>query len=257
MPEFPANFALLHVGEEQIRQQTIHLIESSSNLSLHATAIEMTISLIRHYVLRDNLISDDDLTIRLLGIRVANGLSVSINLLMSGYYQASAVHQRDILETSFLLNYFGLHLSQIVVWRTGDEKTHRDLFAPVIIRKALDDHYNHTTRKREEAYKLICRLAAHPHPAGFAMFRGPNGFHSCGPFFDPTALEATLSELAKEAVEVGEHFGEFFNRSSRLDYETQFAFYVAKVRWFAEFWGQPVDEVELSQLRAALNDIQD
>ncbi len=257
MPEFPANFALLHAGEEQIRQKTIELVESSSKFSLHATAIETTISLIRHYVLRDDHISDDDLAIRLLGIRIANGLGVSINLLLTGYYQASAIHQRDILETSFLLNYFGLHRSEIAVWRAGDEKTHRDRFAPITIRKALDDHYNHTTRKRAEAYKLICRLAAHPHPVGFAMFRGANGLHSCGPFFDSTALEATLSELAKEAVEVGEHFGEFFDRSTRLDYETQFAFYVAKVRWFAEFWGQPVDEVELNKLRATLNELQD
>lgn len=253
MPAFPENFHLLHAGEEQFRVQSISAIEASEKFILHTEVIEAAISYSRHCILRDDHRDQDDVTIRLLGVRIANGLGVALNLLLSGYYQASANQQRDLMETTFLLNHFAISPAAVTTWREADEKTLRDKFSPVVIRKALDDHYEQTTRKREEAYKLLCRLAAHPHPQGFLLLRQPNGLHRCGPFFDETALEATLSELGKQACEAGEAIGSFFKSSNREDWEIQYAFYVAKVRWFEAFWKKPIDEAQLQKLRSTID----
>lgn len=250
---FPDNFHLIHEGEETIRATSIEAIEANADLVLHCDVIEAAISLMRHYVLRDDHRDQDDLHIRLLGIRTTNGLTSALQTLLSGYYQPSAQLQRDLIETSFLLDYLSIDRSLIKVWREANDKTLDQKFKPFAVRVALDEHYGHTEKKRAAEYKLFSQLASHPTPKGFAMIRRPDGTHECGPFFDETALIATLSELGKRAVGSAEIFERFFNRSTRLDYETQFAFYVPKLRWMEKFWGVPVDEAQLKGIRQAIS----
>jgi hypothetical protein len=69
---------------------------------------------------------------------------------MSGYYQASALQQRDLLETAFLLSYFQSDRALIAQWRGSDQRVRQKNFAPVVVRRALDDRDGFTERKRDK-----------------------------------------------------------------------------------------------------------
>ena len=144
---------------------------------------------------------------------------------------------RDVLETVFLMGLFRTDRLAIERWRKADAKTRRRDFAPAAVRKALDDRDGFTKRKREEMYRLFSELAGHPSMEGFAMLR-PKGLDArIGPFLDPTALEATASELGRLAIQVGEQIDAFFPDTGREVLEARLAFARTKSMWFKEFYG--------------------
>ena len=59
---------------------------------------------------------EDDTTLQLLGARLFNSSAASINLLLSGYYQASASLAREVLETSYLVDLLANDRKR---WRAG------------------------------------------------------------------------------------------------------------------------------------------
>ena len=86
-------------------------------------------------------------------------------------------------------------------------------------------------------YRLFSELAGHPSMEGFAMLR-PKGLDArIGPFLDPTALEATASELGRLAIQVGEQIDAFFPDTGREVQETRLAFVRTKDLWIKEFYG--------------------
>ena len=126
-----------------------------------------------------------------------NSISATLKLLLSGYYQNSILQQRDLIETVFLLDYFSGDTALISRWRGADEKTLREEFSPVAVRKKLDERDQYTGKKRAELYKLFSTLAGHPNPRGFDMLKVSSGDHHCGPFFDEKSLLATISDLER------------------------------------------------------------
>lgn len=146
---------------------------------------------------------DDAATVTLLSMRVFNSLGSATSTGLSGYYQSAAMILRDVLETVFLLDYFGTDRALIARWRTGDTRARDRDFKPVKVRQALDERDGTDSRMRERMYKMFCDLASHPSPNGFSMLR-PKGMDAVnGPFFDVTAMEALLSELGRLAIQVG------------------------------------------------------
>jgi hypothetical protein len=89
------------------------------------------------------------------------------------------------------------------------------------------------------------------------MLKGADGLLNCGPFFDPTALFATLSELARQSIVAGESVQLFFDRSSRHDYEMMHGYFVLRGRWFERFYGKPFDQKLAREYRAAINRLLD
>ena len=67
--------------------------------------------------------SEDELTLQYLGIRMFNAGGASIKLALSGYYQKAFHHVRDVLETSFLVDYLSTYPEKIDKWRRADKKT--------------------------------------------------------------------------------------------------------------------------------------
>jgi hypothetical protein len=67
-------------------------------------------------------------------------------LLLSGHYQASALQQRDLLETIFLLDYFRTDSGPIATWRGSDERARQKNLDPAVTRKALDQRDGFTAR---------------------------------------------------------------------------------------------------------------
>jgi hypothetical protein len=248
--QFPENFERLHEGEEFVRTKSIEAAGASADLTQHLEAIEGACTIIHHFIHRDAHKDDDDLAIRLLGMRLFNTMTGALRLLLSGYFQAATLLQRDLIETFFLLDYFSTDLTLVQRWRTADEKTLRDELKPVIVRMALDKRDGFMEKKRAASYKLFSSLAAHPNPVGFAMLRVGNGDHHCGPFFEQGPLIATLSELGRNVVQAGGHFMSFFTSATKVDFATELGFLETRQRWFKRFYEKDLyDEARLQELR--------
>jgi hypothetical protein len=197
---------------------------------------------------------DDARAIQSLAIRLVNGTTSSLQLLLLGYYQTAAMIQRDLIETTFLLEDFARDRSQIATWRTADDKVRWKEFQPKKVRARLDRHFKHTGNKRGAAYKLFSELAGHPSPRGFAMLRrGGQGDLICGPFLDKGTLRATLAELLRLSIHGAEIVGGLFKYRTREDREVQWAAFIAKLEWLERFWNRPYDRDEVARIRAAID----
>jgi hypothetical protein len=253
MYDCPEKFRNLHAGEEFVRARSIEVIAKSDDPRLHLEVSEKAADLIYHFIHRDAHRDDDDLAIRLLGIRIFNALNATLKLILAGYYQASTLQHRDMIETFFLLDYFLHDRSLVARWRTADDKIMRSTFAPVEVRKALDERDGFTGKKRAEAYKLFSTLAGHPHPRGSRMLQLPDGSHHCGPFFEETAMKATLAELGKSALQAAGIFSQFFQPVSKTDYQVKVAFLETQQRWLMRFFAkEPVPTSEIEAMRAVI-----
>lgn len=182
---------------------------------------------------------EDFKVIKLMGMRMFNALAASLKLALSGYSQNSALIMRDVLETVFLMDFFGHERAALTRWRLADREGMKE-FLPIRIRKALDARDGHVKQKRAEMYKMFCELAAHPTMQSAQMMRPTKGGNAViGPFVETTSLDAVLSELGRLAVQVGEALGVFvppdFNEGNGvLD-----RFASAKGAWLLEFYPKP------------------
>ncbi|GIK98426.1 MAG: hypothetical protein BroJett029_26350 [Alphaproteobacteria bacterium] len=250
---FPEKFTRLHEGEEFFRAKSIEAIRKSEDLLAHAALIERAMDLIDYFCRQHVAQNEDELTIQLLGIRLFNGSASALKLLLSGYYQTSALQQRDLLETIFLLDYFSTDKTRIARWRESDERARQKDFAPIVVRKALDERDGFTERRREKAYKLLCELAGHPTYAGFRMLAPQKGGDAhCGPFFEFTAFKAVYEELTKHSVQAGNAFIRFFTASTVAAYQTKISFIESQGEWAERFYGRPFDRTQIDELRALL-----
>jgi hypothetical protein len=257
MPQsFPDKFRRLHEGEEFVRRKSIEAIDESEDLLAHAGLVEAVMDVIDHFCQQYPANDEDTRTVQLLGIRLFNGMASALKLLLSGYYETSALQQRDLLETIFLLDYFKTDHALIAKWRAGDERARRKDFAPAAVRTALDERDGFTERKREKAYKLLCELAGHPTYAGFTMLAPvPGGNAHCGPFFEFTAFKAVYEELAKHALQAGAAFVRFFEARDRESRLLKIGFTEVQGKWMQRFFGQPFDQKQIDDLRALVDRI--
>lgn len=252
----PGKIARLHAGEEELRKESIAAIEADSGLSAHLDMIERAMDLLDYFIRQHKARNDDEVTIQLLGIRVFNGSAASLKLLFSGYYQASVLQRRDILETVFLLHYLQGDRGAIAVWQASDKKARigNGKFAPKNVRKALDRRYGHTEQKRGAAYALFSELAGHATPVGFEMLR-PTGMDAhCGAFFERSSLVAVISELGRLAVQAGEVFSPFFPTDTLATVEIKLRYLEGKSQWAETFYDKPFDRSKIDKMRALFKD---
>jgi hypothetical protein len=236
MMKLPDNLDSLHGQEEQLREKALALIEKDRALGLHLVVTEQAMNLCD--VLRQYHTDDEDLkVIQVLGMRMFNAFGASMKLGLSGYIQNSALILRDVLETVFLIDLFDGDRALIAKWRFADAKTLRQHFSPAAVRKALDDRYGHTTRKREEQYKLFSELAGHPTMKSSWMMRPQkDGDAVIGPFIEKTSLEAVLSEMGRLAVQAGHHVGAFIPSGWGPGMEPRLVFAKAAQEWIDTFY---------------------
>jgi len=238
--KFPANLHRLHESEEFLYEKAVGLIEADPRLLLHATVIEQAMDLLDTF--RQFHTHDEDLkVIQMLGLRLFNALASSARLLLGGYAQTSAFVLRDGLETVFLLDFFRTNRAAITAWRNADKNARLKNFRPVKVREALDQRDGFTTKKREEMYSMFSELAGHASMASVTMLR-PTGMDARnGPFLDPTALDAVLSEAGRLAVQVGETIGSFLPSEWDRGKTTYLDFHAAKLSWLSEFYPTKTD----------------
>lgn len=197
--------------------------------------------------------NDDEMTIQLLGIRLFNAAASSIKLMLSGYYQTAAGQMRDLLETTFLLDYFQSNRPLITDWRTSDDRARWNKFKPVKIREALDARDGFEGKKRGAAYSLLSELASHASTKGFRMLTPiPGGDAHCGPFFEKTSLDPCLSELAKILVQAAGTFTRFFTKDDKHSYGMKIGYMEAQGEWLERFYNHPFDRAPIEELRTIL-----
>ena len=183
----------------------------SDVLLRHFRVVAESMTLIDHFARIHAHTGDDQLSVQLLGLRLFNGSAGAVQSLMGGYYQNAVMLQRDLLEISFLLDYFNSNRGHIAEWRACSERERNKRFGAFRIRTALDDRDGFTERKREEHYKLLCTLGAHASYPGFELLRPiPGGDAHGGPYFAERALDAVAAELAKVCVLAATNFTPFF-----------------------------------------------
>ncbi|MGF1628698.1 MAG: hypothetical protein ACFCUT_04455 [Kiloniellaceae bacterium] len=173
----------------------------------------------------------------MLGIRTFNAFGASLKLALSGYVQNSALIQRDVLETVFLLSLFGGDRSLIEAWRTSDKKERMKRFSPIRVREALDERDGHTGKKRAEIYEMFSELAGHPNMKSIYMLRPQkDGDAVIGPFMEVTSLQAVIAETGQLSVQVGEALDQFFPAKQDATVASRFAFAMTKKRWMKIFY---------------------
>jgi hypothetical protein len=256
MTAFPNNLDLLAAGEEKIRLLSKTAIEASEDLSLHARMVERAMNLLDYTSKRRPHSDEDDLVLQMLAARLFNSGASAMKLLMGGFYQSAVMILRDILETTFLLDFFHTNRDQIAAWRTCDEKQRRTKFGAVKIRIALDDRDGYTERKREEAYNLLCQLGTHPTYAGFQMLQAKgSNLVIVGPFFEESSLDAVLSELAKTIMQAGAQT-RYPEERSIEDYRLSIDYLTMQADWSDHFWGTTTDRSQIEIIRRSVDEIE-
>ena len=192
--ELPEKLKNLSSREERIKNESIRLIKSDLTLDKRLVAYESAMDTVFALVVDHKNLTDDEITVQYIGIRLFNSLAISLRLVLTGYYQASFAIQRDILETAFLLNYFLYCPSKVAEWKkaTNDERV--KCYNPRKIRGILDKRDGFVNKRREKKYKLFCEYAAHVSYPGNKLV-APKGVGEIGPFFDQKYLKNCFAEL--------------------------------------------------------------
>jgi len=247
-----------HSESERLRAESIAAIEASEALTFHAHAIERTANLLYFFGHDGEIKNPDDRVIRVLGFRGFNDIMTSANLILGGYCQQSMMIARDLLELTFLFDDFTRDKSQINKWHTLAPKDYDKIFKPVLVRDRLDQRDGFTGLKRAEIYKLMSSVAGHPSPAGFQMLLRQDGNYHCGPFFEAKSLDACWSELAKTAIQIGGHFQEFFDLTSKEAVIAKVEYLELQNKWIERFFGTaPFDLTKIAELHALADRLPD
>ena len=82
--------------------------------------IEQAMNMLDYMSKRRPHAHEDELVLQMLAARLFNSGASAMKLMMGGYYQSTVMVMRDILETTFLLDYFHSNRTRITEWRTCD-----------------------------------------------------------------------------------------------------------------------------------------
>jgi hypothetical protein len=191
------NLASLHSQEEKLRAKSLDAIKGDATLADHWHVVAEAMNAIYAFAHDHVHVSENELTLQYLGIRLFNAAGASIKLALSGYYQAAFHQVRDMLETHFLVDYLSTYPEKIDEWRRVDKKKRIAQFGPGIVRTALDKRDGYTSGERKRIYDLISELASHASYLGISLTTtGPASMAQVGPFFDAKKLKIWLNELA-------------------------------------------------------------
>lgn len=256
MADFPQNLQLLNTAEIDLRAQSITLIEADPDLSLHAEMIERVMDTLQFHRVKHDEKTQEQTAIKLLGARLFNSMSAAMKLTLSGYYQAATTHVRDVLETTFLLDYFTTDQKLIERWSQISEQDRTREFGQFKIRTVLDARDGYTTRKRHEHYKLLCNLASHPTFEGLELLRpAPGELALMGPFLSPSLLKAVIEELVKVCLLASDVFVTFFPAQSLEQMLASVARIEASAAWFKRVFGIDKSK-EIAEMKAAAKAIE-
>src|SRR6266536_1302806 len=169
----PENLSSLHRHEEQIRGDSLKLVDNNADLREHLSMIHGAMAIIYSLAPDHANTTDDELTVQYLGLRLFNSTASSLKLGLSGYYQSAFGLVRDVFETVALLDYMQTHRDQIAVWKASNKNQRITKFGPAAIRKALNERDQFPGNKRKQMYDRLSEYATHATAPGFqGLVRG-------------------------------------------------------------------------------------
>jgi hypothetical protein len=128
-----------------------------------------------------------------LGCRSLTSTLAALRLLSAGYYLQALTVERDLLESTLLLQLFATKPDAISQWRTADARTRTKHFAPRAISEALAAVGVST---RYDVYREYCELASHPSGASRILtWRRNLKRHAVGPFFELETAQRVLLDI--------------------------------------------------------------
>jgi hypothetical protein len=188
----------LHTYEESFREKSLAHLKQDTRLLEHYGMSAISMDIIHVLAISHPNLSEDELTIQKLGLRLFNNGATAIKLALTGYYQRALDIIRDNIEIVFLLDYFLTWPEQISVWSKASSKERKSNFSPINIREALDSRDGFIEKKRHETYSIFSEYATHASFDGFKLLVSKEtNLHTIGPFFDVKLLDITMNELAR------------------------------------------------------------
>jgi hypothetical protein len=188
--------AQLYVDEHRIEELNDKTVDADPELRDHIAIINASFAAFDHILHSYQHQNVNELTVLRLGVRMFNAAGAGLKLARAGYYQPAFAQIRDLLETSFLLDYFKQDPSKIEVWRTSDHQGRKKHFSPHTVRKALEAQDDFIST-RHVTYSNLSEYAAHPAPEGFVLISPNNMMTQIGPFPDEDRIRAFLQDLAR------------------------------------------------------------
>lgn len=233
----PTNLLGLHTQEEQLRTIALGWMAEHTDLNDHVAVAEKAMDLLHYTIHHAANTTDDQRAVLQLGARVFNDIGAAWKLIASGYFQVAAMVQRDVIETTSLVEFFRLKPELLIVWRTGDERTRSDTFKPWKVRKALDDAMGKGPSKRNAIYAKFCKLATHPTFEGLQLLC-PNGKDAAvGPYMELKQLRALLEEHAKLSLQAGMAFNVILPVDSTEARVMAHTMITAMMDWMERYYG--------------------
>lgn len=199
MRTIPANLLSTFEHEAQLQAQALAVISNSEVMSDHLEAVSESLAYAYTLIQLESEAESAVHTLQLLCIRLLNCAASALKLGLAGYYQTAFAQLRDLLELVNLVDYFLIDPSQIGIWSWADSKLLRKTFSPDAVRKALQAHPEHEGQSRKPQYASYSHYASHATYDGFRLI-SPNNIPHAGCFFDPSRLQALLTELARRTA---------------------------------------------------------
>ena len=248
----PDNIHLLHGGELGYREEAVEAIEADPEMMDHIELIEANMDYIHALAPRPPKDLDHE-TVSLLAGRMWNDMAAALGQALRGYYQISAMIQRDILEVVFLLSMFERDPAAIKEWRESDHETRRKKFQPGKIRDFLDTYDGYTEGKRSATYRMFCEYAAHATWQGFVLMGPTGGKPQIGPFFDQPLLKAMVVELAQLAAQAGSNASQWFDPYDDVDaLVVQLRRLEVTADWMERYFGRKSERRWINEMKAQL-----
>lgn len=192
----PQNLASLWAAEDEMMAWAATIVASEDYLQDHLDLIEVYMDCV-DMVRRSAPSGDRSIAIVGLFLRTFDASSYCVRSAMSGNYTGCAMYARDLLETQFLLSYLLDENGRPEAWLSSDPKSNPEEYRPVNIRKYLDKRDGFVEKKREQSYKALSKLGAHPSPGGLELKRDGGRAINSGPFKQRDTLEQCIQEAAR------------------------------------------------------------
>jgi len=228
-PQILENLDNLRRQEDLVRQKSSIIISSDASCISQLALLQSSMDMIMWLHNRNPKFNNNNETaLSALRIRAFNSSASCLKLLLSGYYQPAISSLREILELSFLMDYFCLERSSIERWIENPE--HKE-FKPFFIRKALDNRDGFKEKKREKAYKDLCSFGTHATFKGSVMIASEEGF-VIGPFLNEKRLKGLLYDLAVRLPHMILHFLHFESGLTVADLKVKARFFILLSDWW-------------------------
>ncbi len=145
-------------------------------------------------------------SLRLIGLRLFNTSGAVLELARCGLFVQAFTLARDVVEIEFLLDLFCRFPEELTKWVELDENNARKRFAPVEVRKRLDEADGFQEKKRAQIHGVLSNHAAHVSPQSVRLLQREKGDTPLGPFSDSRLYQGVLEELAIHVIIAVEHF---------------------------------------------------